>query len=115
MGIESRLVGQSPIMLHIITPLSGERRVETSTLVGLRALGRPPNVDAQVVADADTVEEIWSRHRLALTHHERSERLAVAPGEWRVHAARAYEAWLQSALSAQRLTLSAAGDAYVIR
>lgn len=114
MGIEARWVGGSPLMLHVVTPLKGNRRVETSTLPGLRQIARPPGVDARVVLDAATVEELWSRHRLALNHYERAERQPVAPEDWRRHAAAAYESWLQVALHDRRLRLEATGEAYVL-
>lgn len=115
MGIESRWVGASQIMLHIITPLRGGRRVETSTLPGLREVMRPPEVEIRIVLDAESVEEIWSRHRLALTQHERADRDPIEPPSWRLHAARAYEDWLQAGLRSNRLMLDASGDAYRIR
>lgn len=114
MGIESRLIGQSQIMLHIITPLGNGGRVETSTLRGLEDVVRPPGVDIRVVTDADSVEEIWSRHRLALTRHERSARASVEGASWQRHAAAAYDAWLIAAVRSNRLTLNRAGDAYQI-
>lgn len=114
MGIESRLVGSSQIMLHILTPLAGSRRVETTTLAGLDEVIRPPGVEVEVALDANTVEEIWSRHRLALNRYERAARATVAPTEWRGLAALAYEAWLQSALRSNRLELDPSGEAYRI-
>lgn len=114
MGIESRLVGESQIMLHILTPIAGRRRVETSTLSGLEHVIRPPGVEVHIALDASTVDEIWSRHRLALTRYERSARESMAPGEWRRHAALAYEAWLQAALRSNRIMLDGRGDAYRI-
>lgn len=115
MGIESRLVGTSQLMLHILTPLTSGRRVETSTLAGLQEVIRPPGVQVKVVLDAGSVEEIWSRHRLALTAYERSDRESVDASEWRRHAASAYEAWLQSALRSNRLMLDSSGDGYRLR
>ena len=115
MGIESRLVGGSPLMLHILTPLQGGRRVETTTLPGLEAVALPPEVELRVVLDANTVEEMWSRHRRALTEFERDLRERVEPSEWRRHAAAAYESWLSSALRSNRLELDPAGDGYRIR
>lgn len=115
MGIESGLHPRAELMLHIITPLSGGRRIETTTLAPLDSLRRPPQVEAQVVLDADTVEEIWSRHRLALNRHERGEREDIDPEAWRNFAADAYEGWVQSAVRAQRLQLEANGQMYRVR
>jgi hypothetical protein len=116
MGIEQHLLPRSELMLHMITPLTGKRRVETTTLGMLETLARPPDtVDFRVVLDADTVEEIWSRHRLALSTHQRSERQVITPLEWRDHAAAAYDAWVQSAVRAQRLQLESNGQTYRVR
>jgi hypothetical protein len=115
MGIEQHLVPRTELMLHIITPLSGGRRVETTTLAALENLMHPQNVDLRVVLDAESVDEIWSRHRLALQAHERGERAPVGPEQWREYAAAAYEAWLQSGVRAQRLMLEADGETYRIR
>ena len=90
-------------------------RDRTSTLSPLEALRRPPDVEAQVVLDAESVEEIWSRHRLALGRHERGERLAVDPEAWRRYAAEAYEGWVQSAVRSQRLQHDANGQMYKVR
>ena len=100
-------------MLHIITPLSGGRRVETTTLEPLESLIRPTDVDVRVVLDAESVEEIWSRHRLALNNHERAERVSVDPDHWRDLASSAYEGWLQAAVRSQRLQLD--GEMYKVR
>jgi hypothetical protein len=116
MGIEQHLLPKSELMLHIITPLTGRRRVETTTLGALETLSHPPGtVEFRVVLDADSVEEIWSRHRLALSTHERSERQVITPEEWRDHAAASYDAWVQSAVRAQRLQLESNGQTYRVR
>jgi hypothetical protein len=116
MGIEQHLLPRSELMLHIITPLNGRRRVETTTLGALETLAHPPDtVGLRVVLDADSVEEIWSRHRLALSGHQRSERQTITPEEWRDHAAAAYDAWVQSAVRAQRLQLESNGQTYRVR
>lgn len=115
MGIEQHLFPKTELMLHIITPLTGGRRVETTTLPALQMLAHPPHVEIRVVLDADSVDEIWSRHRLALQAHERAERAPVRPEEWRIFAAQAYEAWLQCGVRAQRLQLEANGETYRIR
>ncbi len=114
MGIEAGLHPQSQLMLHILTPLQ-DRRVETSTLEPLASLIRPPDVEVQVVVDADSVDEIWSRHRRALTNFQRADRLAAKPEQWRRYAGQAYEAWLQSAVRSQRLQLDKSGELYRIR
>lgn len=116
MGIEQHLLPHSELMLHIITPLEGKRRVETTTLDVLEMLAHPPEtVGLRVVLDADSVEEIWSRHRLALQKYQRAERVAVSAEDWRIHAAAAYDAWVQSAVRAQRLQLEANGRTYRVR
>lgn len=115
MGIEAGIHPSTQLVLHIITPLEGQRRVETSTLLALASLRPPVKVHAQVVLDAETVEEIWSRHRRALTEHRRDERLAVTPETWRESAYQAYEGWVQSAVRAQRLQLEADGQMYRVR
>ena len=115
MGIEASGAPISQLMLHIITPLSGGRRVETSTLQPLDSLARPPNVDVQVVLDADSVEEIWSRHRLALTRYKRDEREPVEASAWATYAGDAYASWIQAAVRAQRLALDRNGQTYRVR
>jgi len=115
MGVEARLPGRAELMLHIITPLTRGRRIETSTLGALQLIRPPGAVDLRVVLDAGSVEEIWSRHRRALTCYERGERETVAPAEWRVLAGAAYEAWVEAALRAQRLKLTGDGHCYRLR
>jgi hypothetical protein len=115
MGIEQHLLPKTELMLHIITPLTEGRRVETTTLPALQNLAQPPRVESRVVLDADSVEEIWSRHRLALQTHERCERAPVSADQWRQYAAQTYEGWLQSGVRAQRLMLEADGETYRIR
>lgn len=115
MGIESQVLGSSEMMLHVISPLSGGRSIETTTLTGLANMARPPGVDARFVIDADSIEEIWSRHRLALTEHERASRTAVTPNNWRNHASTTYEAWLRAALRANRIRLDIRSNSYRIR
>ena len=115
MGIEAGIHPSTQLVLHIITPLEGQQRVETSTLVALSSLRAPAKVHAQVVLDAESVEEIWSRHRRALTEHRRDERLEVTPAAWRDAAYQAYEGWVQSAVRAQRLQLEADGQMYRVR
>jgi hypothetical protein len=115
MGIEQHLLPKTELMLHIITPLSEGRRVETTTLPALQNLAQPPRVESRVVLDAESVDEIWSRHRLALQAHERSERAPIEAGQWRQYAAQTYEGWLQSGVRAQRLMLDANGETYRVR
>lgn len=115
MGIESQLFGNSEMMLHIISPLENEQSIQTTTLAGLTEVTRPPGVDVQVVLDADSIEEIWSRHRRALLEHELALRTPVTVDNWRNHAGFAYEAWLKSALHANRLTLDLKSNSYRIR
>ncbi len=115
LAIEADFGRRASLMLHIITPLTEQRRVETSTLAPLLLLATPPRVEAQVVLDADSVDEIWSRHRRALLHYGRDERLPVQPQAWQTLAAEAYEGWLQSAIRAHRLQLEPNGTMYKIR
>lgn len=116
MGIEQQLWPNAELMLHIVTPLTGGQRVETTTLAALGSLTQPAEtVELRVVLDAETVEEIWSRHRLALSALERSRRAPILPEQWRQHAAATYEAWLQSGVRAQRLQLEAGGETYRVR
>jgi hypothetical protein len=115
MGIEAGLHPRTQLMLHIITPLEGGRRVETTTLEPLETLIRPKDVDVRVVLDAESVEEIWSRHRLALNNHERAERIPVDPDGWRELAAEAYDGWVQAAVRSQRLQLEKNGEMYKVR
>jgi hypothetical protein len=116
MGVEQSVWPRPELMLHILTPFAGGRRVETSTLAILETLVHPPETVAlKVVLDAESVEEIYSRHRLALGTQSRADRAPVRPEEWRQHAAAAYEAWLQSAVRAQRLQLESNGETYRIR
>jgi hypothetical protein len=116
MGIEARSFARVPdLMLHIVTPLSGDRRVETSTLGALQQFRAPPLVDLRVVLDAESVEEFWSRHRRALTTYERAERQQVSIGMWKPLVSAAYEAWVEAAVRAQRLRLSKDGLTYRVR
>lgn len=115
MGIESRWAPRAELMLHILTPLRDGRRVETTTLAALRHLRPPESVDVRVVLDAGSVDEIWSQHRRALMKHERSARLPIDPGTWKVPVAQAYDAWVEAAVRAQRLKLSRDGAAYHLR
>ena len=115
LGIESGLGTQSHLMLHILTPLTEGRRVETSTLQPLEMLLRPPKVEAEIVLDADSVEELWSRHRKSLSRHVRADRAPVAADLWRAFMGEAYEGWVQSAIRGHRLQLSKNGTMYRIR
>jgi hypothetical protein len=94
------------IMLHLITPLSDGRRVETSTLGVLRDIRPPTEVDYRSAADAVTVEELWSRHRRALTDYQRSERLPLQAEDWQTWVEASYASWLQAAIRAQRILLA---------
>ena len=104
MGIEPSWPPRSELMLHIITPLSKGRRVETSTLGGLMEINPPSSVALNVVLDAESIEEIWSRHRRALTEFERSERTEVPNSDWLSLVSSAYEAWVEAGLNAKRLS-----------
>lgn len=115
MGIESRWPPRTELMLHIITPLTSGRRVETSTLAALETLKPPELVSLRVVLDAESVDEIWSRHRMALSEHERGDRSAISPERWQELAATSYEAWVRVAVRAQRLELDRTGTTYRVR
>ena len=115
MGIEAGLHPRAHLMLHIITPLEGDRRVETTTLEPLEGLIRPVDVDVRVVLDAESVEEIWSRHRLALGEHVRADRTPVPAEGWREVCSAAYDGWVQAAVRSQRLQLEKNGEMYRIR
>ncbi|MBI2377743.1 MAG: hypothetical protein HYV07_27320 [Deltaproteobacteria bacterium] len=115
MIVESGLLARSDLMLHILTPLRDGRRVETTTLGALSSLHASDPVDLRIVLDADSVQEIWSRHRRALLEYERQERAPVSPSDWRALVSRAYENWLQIAVRAQRLSLSKDGRSYRVR
>lgn len=115
LGIEADASPSSQLLLHIITPLSDGRRVETTTLQPLDTVTRPPKVDAQVVLDASSIEEIWSRHRLALTRYERAEREVIEGKDWRRFAAAAYGGWLQMGVRMQRLKLEKSGRTYRVK
>ncbi|MBK6689215.1 MAG: hypothetical protein IPG45_32410 [Deltaproteobacteria bacterium] len=115
MGIEAGIHPRTQLMLHILTPLSEGRRVETTTLAPLDDLRHPAGVDCQVVLDANSVEEIWSRHRRALFRYERKDRRPVQAEAWRLFAAEAYEAWVQAAVRSHRLQLEANGVMYRVR
>ncbi|MFO0728353.1 MAG: hypothetical protein U1E65_31525 [Myxococcota bacterium] len=114
MGIDERFAPRAEIMLHILTPLEGGRRVETTTLSALEQL-RPSGADVQIVTDANSVEEIWSRHRKRLMGYERKERLPIDPEAWKQPIALAYDAWVEAALRAQQLQLAADGTTYLLR
>lgn len=115
LGIDEALSPATKLAIHIVTPLIDDRRVETSTLEVLGQLIRPEAVAAQIVLDADSVEEIWSRHRRALTRFERAERLPVRPSDWAPLARAAYESWLWAAVRSQRLILDASQQTYRVR
>ena len=115
LGIESVPFANSEMMLHILSPMADRQTVETTTLVGLDELVRPPGTDLSVVIDAESVEEIWSHHRRALTRHERALRRPVTKANWRSHVSTTYDSWLVAALKCNRLTLDSAGEAYRIR
>lgn len=113
MGIDDRFAPRAELMLYIVTPLEGGRRVETTTLGALKAL-RPQGSDVEIVTDADSIEEIWSRHRRRLMSYERKERLAIEPEAWKIPVAQAYDAWVEAAVRAQRVRI-ADGSTYQIR
>lgn len=115
MSVASTWAARPELMLHIITPLEGERRVETSTLLALRELRAPPLVDLRVVVDANTVEEVWSHHRRALFGYQRQERERVDESTWRTLFEASYRAWLEAAVRAQRLQFAGSDQIYRIR
>jgi hypothetical protein len=115
MGIEAGVAPRSELMLHIVTPLTEARRVETSTLPSLGAVRPPADVDLRVVIDADSIEEIWSRHRRALTEYERKERAGASEGGWSTCVAETYQDWLQAAVRAHRLVLDPGQGWYRVR
>ena len=104
MGIEPGWPPRSELMLHIITPMTDERRVETSTLGGLLEITPPVSVALNVVLDADSIEEIWSRHRRSLTEFQRAERLSIPQSDWLGLVSDAYSAWVAAGLHANRLS-----------
>lgn len=115
MGLHTRWARRSELLLHIVTPLGDGQRIETSTLGALLKLRPPASVDLRAVLDATSVEEIWSRHRRALTSHERAARAPVRPEDWCALAAESYDAWIQAAVRAQRVRLTRDGVAYRLR
>lgn len=115
MGIDAGRGAKSQLILHIISELTDGRRVETSTLEALDQFRAASNVDAQVVLDAESVDEIWSRHRLALTRYRRELRAEVPYQAWPAAARDAYEGWVRAAVRAQRLQLDADGQMYKVR
>ncbi len=115
LGIDAAISPSSELAIHIVTPLVDNRRVETTTLEVLGQLIRPEAVAAQVVLDADSVEEIWSRHRRALTRFERAERREARPADWAPLARAAYESWLRAAVRSQRLILDNSQQTYKVR
>jgi len=115
MGIEPSWPPRSELMLHIITPLTQARRVETTTLAGLMEITPPTEIDLNVVIDADSIEEIWSRHRRALTDYERSERIKVPNSDWLSLVSSAYRDWVQAGVQAKRLSLTKNQAAYRFR
>jgi len=112
MGIDARWTPRTELMLHLLTPLSNGRRVETTTLGALRQLRGPESSDVKVVTDAASVDEIWAHHRRALMAHERKDRAPIHPASWKVLVAEAYAAWLEAAIRAQRLRLDDNGMTY---
>ena len=114
MGIDSRWSPRADLMLHILTPLTGDRRVETTTLGALQLIRPPVGVDLNVVLDADKVEEIWSRHRLALNRYERDARQPFGD-DWQELLRASYGSWVKAALRAQRLALTKDEAVYRLR
>lgn len=116
MGIDVRWRRpRTELMLHLVTPLLDGRRVETTTLGALRHLRAPPTADVRVVTDAASVDEIWAHHRRGLMAHERKDRAPLAAGEWKPLVDRAYTAWIEAAVRAQRLSLESSGLTYTLR
>lgn len=115
MGIQAGRGARSELMLHIFTPLTESRSVETSTLFPLATLKPPRGTDFRVVEDAETVEEIWAHHRRALTAYERKERAPARAHDWQNRATTAYRDWLDAAVRAHRLVLDVRGDRYRVR
>jgi hypothetical protein len=115
MGIEAGWRSRSELMLHIVTPLDGERRVETTSLAALRRLAAPRGVDLRVDLDAGSIEELWSGHRRALTNYERRERIPFPADAWAVVLGESYAAWLVAAVRSQRIQLSPDGSSYRLR
>lgn len=113
MGIEAGLLPTSELMLHVITPLSDGRRVETTTLAPLANVRSPAGVELSVAVDVARLEEMWSRHRRALTHFERRERTEVE--DWQELMNRAYVDWLRAGVRAERLFLDTQKLRYRVR
>jgi hypothetical protein len=115
MGIDVQWRPRTELMLHLVTPLSDGRRVETTTLGALRHLRGPATADVRVVTDAASVDEIWAHHRRALMAHERKDRAPVTVDAWQPLVTQAYAAWIEAAVRAQRLSLDASGLTYTLR
>jgi hypothetical protein len=115
MAIESGLVPDAQLMLHVYTPLTGARRLETTTLAALGVIRPPKGVTLNVALDVDRVEELWHRHRRALTAFERKERSELAAEGWREDVAKVYASWLQAGVRAHRLVLDGSRARYRLR
>ncbi|NJK88580.1 MAG: hypothetical protein HC923_03715 [Myxococcales bacterium] len=105
MTMEAGTSRRSQLMLHILTPLTAGRRVETSTLTPLSAIPPPSTTDFRSVHDANTVEELWAHHRRALTAYERRERRGAHERDWLTAARECYESWVHAAVHARKLVL----------
>lgn len=87
--------------LHLITPLSDARRVETSSLDVLQGWLCPPEVTLQLGPEDLCFDELWAAHRRALMNFERRERQPI--DDWRALLATSYRAWIAAGVRVQRL------------
>ncbi|MEM1025327.1 MAG: hypothetical protein AAGD10_20795 [Myxococcota bacterium] len=115
MAIESGLVPDAQLMLHVLTPLDQGRRLETTTLAALGSISSPKGVTLTVALDVDRVEELWHRHRRGLASFERSERRPPSAADWPQEVAEVYASWLQAGVRAHRLVLDGRKARYRLR
>lgn len=100
------------LMLHVVTPLSEKRRVETTSLEFLHHLARPEGVALRFATDIDRVEQLYSLHRMALGQFARAERHPAEPNQWATYLQESYRGWLKAGVLAQRVRLNADGCSY---
>jgi hypothetical protein len=112
MGIEGGLLLHSQLMLHVLTPLTEGRRVETTTLSALAGLDPPAESTVTVVQNADRIEELWSAHRRQLADFERRERVDIEP--WLDHLNASYTGWLRAGVAARRLVVDPTERVYKV-
>lgn len=93
------------VHIHALTALTGDRRVELSTVIDLWELPLPSGVVRVDLEDRGWgLGEVWSQHRRKLLDYPRGERLPL-PDDPLDLIRISYLDWIQSGIRAQRLSL----------